>query len=341
MKNKHKLLKLALAVLGSVGALTPVYAEGDTNSDTNDFVQFEEAENMPIITKDTGDLTVRYFDDSEETTPVEGAEFTIYKVANIGRSQVNGTNGAYLPLDETLTFEGVDNAEVYEEAVLAAYEAGLEDGYTATAIIGNNGEAYFKNIPIGAYLVTETKTLRYHIRSTSFLVSVPETNEEGTSWNFDVVCNPKQVLAGDLTVTKKIKGKDIKKDATYHVKVEFEAEGSYKAKLPNGTETTVKNGDEIAIQANQTLFIYDLPAGAKYTVNEVEANGTGYDTSYKNQEGNIEAYSGIGVTVINDSTKYDTGAGYSILYYLIGGAGALTILLFLLVTNKKNKHSEN
>lgn len=338
---RNKVFKTLLACISVASVVTPVYAEGNTNTDSNDFVQFEEAENMPIISKDTANLTVRYFDDSEETTPVEGAEFTIYRVADIGRSQIEGTNGAYLPLDETLSFEDADDAETYEKTVLAAYENGLENGYTATATVNSNGEASFKDIPIGAYLVTETKTLRYHIRSKSFLVSVPETNEEGTSWNFDVVCNPKQILAGDLTVTKKIKGKDIKKSNTYHVKIEFEAEGPYKAKLPDGTETTIKNGDSIAIQANQTLFIYDLPAGTEYTVTEVEENGVGYDTRYKNQKGNIEAYSGIGATVLNDSTKYDTGAGYSILYYAMGGVGALTLLLFLLISNKKNKHSEN
>lgn len=39
----------------------------------------------PTITQDTGTVTIRYFDDIDETIPVTGAKFEIYKVADIGR----------------------------------------------------------------------------------------------------------------------------------------------------------------------------------------------------------------------------------------------------------------
>lgn len=342
MAKKHLFLKIGLAVIGALSVVTPIFAEEPT---TDEFVWFEEAENLPTIDRETGRLTVRYFDDSEETAPVTGAEFTIYKVADIGRSQVEGTNGKYLPLTEDLDFVNETDALAYEEKVISAYEAGLgkNGGYTATVAVNEEGEAVFDDLPVGAYLVTETKVMRYHVRSTPFLESVPETNESGTSWNFDVVCNPKQILAGDLNVTKKIKGKDINKDTTYHIKLTLNTEGTFKAKMPDGTEGTVKDGDEIAIKANQTLYIYDIPANTEYFVTEVEENGNDasgrrFDTTYKNQDGKIKDYSGILVTITNDSTNHDDGAGFkdAIIFGLIG-ATAMTTLCILFATRKKDK----
>lgn len=339
---RNKVFKAFLACIGVASMIAPVYAENDSNT---------ASEYYPTIENETGTLTVKYYDDSEETKPIEGAEFTIYKVANIGRKAEDGTSGAYLYLDDSLSFTNEDGSEVtdvekYEASVLDVYdrqeELGIaEETYKATEVVGKDGLAVFKDVPVGAYLVTETKTMRYHIRSKSFLVSVPETLENGYTWNYDVVCNPKQQLAGDLEVTKKILGKDLpKKDATFTVQLTL-PEGEYSALLPSGKAGFVHNGDEIDIKGGQTLYIYDLPEGAEYEVKEKEADGTvdglGYKTSYENcSDAKIISYTSQKATITNDSTDFDTGSGfYKTMWYMIAGAGAITLLIFLFATKKK------
>ncbi len=349
---KNKFLKTFFCGLASFASAMAFSATSVSAENLDNFVNFEEVEKIPVIDRDTATLTVRYFDDSEETVPVEGAEFTIYKVANFGFDVLAGNSGGYLPLTEELAFEDKDDAEEYEQLVLDAYTTNLQDGYKATATVNSEGEAVFKDVPVGAYLVTETKTMRYHVRSTSFLVSVPEMNETYDGWNFDVKVNPKQILAGDLNVTKKCKGSIASKNETYHIVVTFQTDSDdetnkteevkdveYSALLPDGTKGKVKSGQVISIKSGQTLHIYDVPAGMKYKVVEQEAGSSKFDTTYKNQDGTIVSYSGIGVEVLNDSSAQDTGVyGKPIAFAMAGVASLCLIILF--VTNKKDKKAD-
>lgn len=338
MQFKNKILKYTFAVLaiaGTVVSMLPVHAEGNEETTTEEVT-------YPTIEDKQANLTIKYFDDEEETIPITGAEFTIYQVASIGNDL--NDNGAYNPLDDNIDFTQADpeNVAEYEGKVIDTYKKDPNIGYTGTLAIGKDGKCTFDQIPAGAYLITETKTLRYHIRSKSFVVSAPETTEDGKSWNFDVVVNPKQILAGDLEVTKTTTGTIAKEGKEYTVKLEL-PDGDYKATLPNKEEGTVKNGDEIKIKGGETLYIYDLPHGGQYKVTEFEANGinkptkANYKTSYKKNEGTIKAKDSTKVEIINDSTDYDTGAGYQLLYCMIGGGAALAILVLLFATNKKHK----
>ncbi len=300
----------------------------------------------PTIDRDTANLTIKYFDDSDETIPITGAEFTVMKVADIGRDITDGTNGKYLPLDDEIDFTKIeeksdDDAYKYEQKVISYYEENPNAGYTKTMVINANGYATY-TLPVGAYLVRETSTTRYHVRSKPFLVSVPETNEESNSWNFDVVVYPKQIIAGDLNIEKKLIGKSSSYDNVFHVTVNLSAEGSYKAKLADGTESTVKDGDVLTIKGNQSITIYDVPTGTDYKVTEVEANVDPYLTGYKNQEGKIEPKTEVKVTVINDTTQWDnvhTGTGSYIIIAMMIGGGALALLIYLLASGKHKKET--
>lgn len=331
VRNIVKNLLVGTVIASTVaGMLAPVFAENGTD------------ENTPTLTQETANLTVRYFDDSDETIPVAGAEFTIYQVASIGRELNN--NGAYVPLDENIDFSYIDettysdeDAKEYQSKVVAEYEKNPELGYKATLPIGDDGLAVFKDVPVGAYLITETKTTRYHITSIPFIVSTPEMNEKNTSWGFEITANPKPILAGDLEITKTLKGKLKEKGGTYTVKVNL-PKGEYKAKLGDGTEVTVKNGDKLKIKGGQTITVYDLPSGLKYRVKEIEENvSRSYKTSYKKNEGKITEKSSTKVEIINDSTTYDTGAGYKLLFEFIAGGGALALMVFLIAHKSKNK----
>lgn len=337
--NKRKKASILLGLLVGSMCLSflPVLAEGN------------DTEKYPIIDRDYANLTIRYFDDSEETVPSAGTEFTVMKVADIGRDINDGTNGRYMPLVSELDFTGIEEnngkeAYEYEQTVVSVYEQkGKDFGYQTTKAVGNDGTASFK-LPVGAYLVRETKTMRYHIRSKPFLVSVPETNKESNSWNFDVVAYPKQQLAGDLSISKQIIGKSSKSDDVFHVQITLNCEGTYKATLADGSTGEVTDGSEIAIRGNQKITVYDLPSGTEYKVTEKEANADPYKTGYKNQTGKIEAKKEIEAKVINDTTQWDnvhTGEGSQIIIAMMVGVGALALLLFLLVGRDKKETTES
>lgn len=338
----------------------------------------------PTITQDTGSLTVRYFDDSEETIAAEGTEFTVYQIATIGSDL--DTNGKYLYLSENVSIEVINAEHIgddldeladmshnerleYKEKVVTAYKNGeITDGYTATGKIGSSGEYKFDGLPTGLYFVVETGTTRYHVTSEPFVVSVPESVQTDAgvyTWNFNVVCNPKQIVAGDLQITKVMKGKRATSGDTFHVTIEFATgasteieeavettdiqkglmqevnEMSFQAKLGDGSTATVKSGDELSIKGGQTIIIYDVPAGLTYKVTEKEANQRPYDTTYENKEGVIKEKSSVTSTVINNSSRYDTGAGDKMVFWLMGGGTALALLVVLIVTKRKKDSKDD
>lgn len=319
---RKKLLLAALAAFTAAGAFLPVSAEGNESFTVEDR---------------TANLTVKYFDDEEEKIPVAGAEFTIYQIAEFGHDFEN--NGKYLPLDETVSFINDETADIdvsaYEQSVIDLYKKNPNVGYKGTQTIGEDGKTTFKNIPSGAYLVTETKTMRYHIRPKSFVASAPEMNEESNGWNFDVTCNPKQILAGDLSVTKTVKGKISNKDNTYEFTLTL-PEGTYRAKFGDGTEGTVVNSQVITLKKNQTAYIYDLPAGSDYDIVEKDAN-VGFKTTYTNTKGQIIAKEEQKAVVNNDSTEADMGTYTFPVLYAMAGVGCLCVLIVLLAKRKSRK----
>ena len=330
-ERMRRILKFITAFAIITGSSMPIMAEET------------EVEKMPVIPEGaTGSLTLRYFDDSDETAPIPGAVFEIIQVADIGRGV--DTNGAYIPLAEGLEFTDDAVAEDYEAKVLEAYEANPELGYTAEGTIGEDGTFTFTEVPAGAYLVRNTETVRYHITSIPFLVSVPETNETQDSWNFDVTAYPKPNLAGDLSIRKTLSGDEASDTDVFSFEITISDAGSYKAVLPGGTEGTVKNGDVISIKGGQSIVIYDLPEHSDYKVVELEANQNGYRTLYKNSEGKITYAEKADAEVINNKEGVKTGVStddIALGLSVIGGGLAVLILLLYLHRKSKREQKEN
>lgn len=362
----HTACALGLAGIMSAGSGIPAYAEGGTGTASTNGT---DTELKPTITQDTADLTIRYFDDNEETIPASGAEFEVVQIATYGFGVED--NGRINYLDESLVIdnsgaEDEDAAETtadpeaeaaetsdafaYEQKVLDAYSKNPGLGYRKTVTIGNDGTAEIGDLPIGSYLVRETKTIRYHKRSKPFVFSAPEMNEAGTSWNFEVVVNPKQILAGDLKITKEVKGKEATKNKSYVFKLTLADGYTYSADMGGGTTGTVKNGDEVSLKNGQTITIYDIPSGSEYEVVEEKANQHNeYDTTYKNSDGTrgkqscsgtIETKDAVGATIINDSSSYDTGVKNLPIIWMMCGVGAAALLIILFATRRKDGKKE-
>ena len=155
-------------------------------------------------------------------TAVDGVEFSYVKVADIVQQdnslkyQLNTEGKAIFP---TLVNEATNS--ILPAAALndylknntltdVQYPAG-QKGATA------DGKVKFGNLPVGVYLVEETDTTGATVdgepvRVTSgvgpFLVSVPQTNPEGTKWIYDVKVNAKNLIDSE-TIEKSVTGEEV------------------------------------------------------------------------------------------------------------------------------------
>lgn len=122
--------------------------------------------------------------------PLEGAEFTIYRVANEqDLEQYYSTNPKALPSVKDYTTE---NGEI----------KGTKVGDETTT--DKNGIAKFENLDLGFYVVVETKTPDKVTKPIEpFLVSVPMTTTDGENWLYDVHVYPKNnTTYGGVTLEK-------------------------------------------------------------------------------------------------------------------------------------------
>lgn len=167
-----------------------------------------------IDTTKTGSITIHKYEYNEsggeagtgETTDVnkvpsdakalEGAGFTIYKVANIDDlAKYYNANPESLPsVDDYLT-----DGEINASKVLETKSEVKTD---------NAGIAKFDNLALGFYVVVETTTPdKVTTPVKPFIVSVPMTTKDGDNWLYDVHVYPKnKTTYGGVTLEKT--GKD-------------------------------------------------------------------------------------------------------------------------------------
>lgn len=182
------------------------------------------------ILKDTGSLTINKYEGNTTDKPLEGVEFTMYKIADITQTVSNGVvDTKATPVEEIadkLTAEELtsiaNGSTSSEEWAALLQQISLEDLTEHThGTTGSNGQVVFSNVPIGIYAVAETDAPSQVIsKSANFIVSIPMTTNNGDSWNYDVVANPKNATAyGGISLLKQ--GKTGNRNASALAGVEF------------------------------------------------------------------------------------------------------------------------
>lgn len=177
-----------------------------------------------VLTQDKGTLTLtKYEKTSDDQTstdgkePVSGAEFTAYKVANLTgkglftvvdaykvvKVTVDGTEWSLeklLTQDEYIDGEvhagsfTYTSSDIFQKLIPGLQEVSKTDttGYKSTESAENKGTYTFGNLPLGVYLVVETKVpAGYASASQSFLAAIPAWDNEANKWNYDVTASPK------------------------------------------------------------------------------------------------------------------------------------------------------
>ena len=216
-----KLKRLFTAILSAALTLSlcamPAMAEGASNKSTFD----------PSITR--GTLTIRKYEqtsaqkgEGNKGTPLDGVEFTVYKLADI--VQENGKL-VYKPVTELNTIlsdtdfnattgGAIDSSALYTTIhdKLTAESFDLNTLQHTSQITGKNtslgaGTVKFNDLYLGIYMVAETKAPSQILtKSANFIVSIPMTEKQadGTyTWNYDVVAEPKNAPTyGGVTLVK-------------------------------------------------------------------------------------------------------------------------------------------
>ncbi len=112
-------------------------------------------------------------------TPLDGAEFTVEKLTNV----------------DLTTQAGWEKLAGYNGNVDTAKADGADAPVTKTTAGG--GLAKFDSLPLGAYIVTETKTPAGYVGSKPFIITVPMTHPTDLNkWIYDVHAYPKNTKAG-------------------------------------------------------------------------------------------------------------------------------------------------
>lgn len=180
---------------------------------------------VPVIAETAapagGNVTVSYFKGASGSTPITGAEFTLYKIGTLNDdASFNGIIDGIEAEDPDMILKDVQNA----------YTGTVSGGRIYKNTTGEDGILTYSDIELGVYLGCESVPVSGYNASSPFIVSVPVT-EEGV-WNYNVSVIPKPNPIGTVT-------------ATGSSKLVTDRETQVKAYGSAGTVTgNVKTGDE-------------------------------------------------------------------------------------------------
>jgi len=152
-------------------------------------------------------LQFTYHPDGTTSVPISGAEFTIFKVADL---EVKRQVATYVPAGNFKSVSSSDYEGMTASASLtAAKSLAAEAASSASGVKGttdSNGSYKYENLEPGMYLVMQTgKTGMADLYKTldPFLVQVPTyyKNEAGDQyeWNADVIASPKPETELNIT----------------------------------------------------------------------------------------------------------------------------------------------
>ena len=219
--------------------------------------------------------------ETDGVTPIVGVEFSLYRVATVGR-----TNDLELVYAYTDEFRGC-GAELDDPELSKKLDAFVSDATVPTGKLSTDGQgqAVFTNLPLGLYFIKQTNTVDGYAPCTPFLVTVP--TQSGDGYIYDVNATPKT---------------DIEKLCSITIKKTWNTD-SY-AKIPDSITVELLRDDTVVETATlssgnnwQTTYT-DMPESDSYSIKEVNVPA-GFTATY--------SQNGYVFTVTNSSSLAQTG----------------------------------
>ena len=227
-----------------------------------------------------GSISVTLVDPDGEK-PLAGAELSLYYVATVKLNEANRPSFTF-----TDAFAGC-GAALDDPALTTVLDVYVQENATPVAkqVTDGQGTANFTNLPLGLYFVKQTGTVENYAACTSFLVTVPNYNDEG--YVYDVNATPKTDIAKLTSITiQKVWNTDESTSATDSVTVQLLKDGVVIA-------TAVLNDE------NEWRIVYtNMPESDSYSIVEVDI-----------PQGFVAAYTQNGYifTVTNSAFLIQTG----------------------------------
>lgn len=235
-----------------------------------------------------------------EDTYVEGAEITIYKIAD---AYLDGVNLAFKYTDEfsscSVSLDDLTIDDLSKKITLCVKPESI-----GTSLITNDlGTVIFNDLDLGLYLVSQTNKVEGYSNIDSFLVQIPKVIDN--SWTYDIIANPKTDIYKEIDlVVNKVWNTDSNK-LPEKVEIELLLDGEV-------IDTVILNSSN-----KWTHTFKNLEKSDKYSVREINIP-KGYKVSYTNNE--------YIFTVTNTDTLANTGQlFYSIIILAVFG------LIFILL----------
>lgn len=299
----------------------------------------KEAEEKPE------DLTASSDGTDKEDASVSGTE----EKASSGLINTSDTAGAEDQKDAQAE-ESTDGEKTGEIDVSGW--TGEGELFRFTKATDKDGKAEFKNLPLGLYVLAETKPAEHHWESAPCLITIPfmDSDEKGVQyWNYAQVVEPKARPLGDLSVEKKLSGNNTEKNREWHFVLNLsETSGyvrgeklSYPYKKSDGSTGTVGNGGTITLKGGESVKITDIPAGTEFKLIETEANRDSYTTTSTGAKGHIEAFKTASASFTNARSKGENVQTGDTDYRLYAG-GLITalVMLAIVLVSKRRKDSK-
>lgn len=251
------------------------------------------AADLSVDLSQAGSITIALQDKTGSHTPIAGAEFTLYQIADVEEKT------------ETLTYRFTSdfagcgaNLSDLSAGGLADHLAGYATAKKLTGAVNttnSEGKVVFSKLPVGLYLLVQSSNAAGYFPTAPFLVSIPMTNTDGTGWIYDVDASPKAQPKPDpgtpdeddtkLIVKKEWDGED--ENRPDHVTVHLLRDGEiYDTIVLNDENGWKHKWDGLDSNYRWSVFEDEVPEG--------------YTVSYSGSEFTITITNSTGTTVPGD-----------------------------------------
>ena len=248
--------------------------------------------------------------ENEEELFVEGAELSIYKIANVSSKDYN----LFYEFESNLSDCEADLSDLLNpnltDEILACMEN--KEINKQSKLTNDKGNVKFEDLKLGIYLVKQTNSVEGYSATSPFLVSIPKT--ENNEWLYDIIAEPKTDIIRLMDIYVEKKWDNISNNTPKEVTIEL---------LKNGevVDTVILNNEN-----NWKHVWKQIEKSDEYSVKEINIP-KGYTATYRQVDN----------TFIVTNTKVLVQTGYNILIIeLLAIFGLLFIVGGYIYDKRKN-----
>lgn len=248
--------------------------------------------------------------ESIDNTKVEGAEITIYKVAN---ATSENNNLVFKYIDSIKNCDG-DLSNLTDISLASKIDKCIEniDLTSQTNLTNELGIVEFNNLDLGLYLVKQTNKVEGYSNIDSFLVTIPK--EIDNKWTYEINANPKTDIIRLMDITVEKKWDMVNNNTPNKVTIQL-------LKKDEIIDTIILNKEN-----NWTYTWKQIEASDEYSVKEINIPA-GYTDTYRQIENKF--------IVTNTKTLVQTGQNI-FLIELLSVLGLIFITIGLIYNKRKN-----